>query len=665
MSSKKSEFTSNLGNLFREAGLSAKAKAIAIHEPEVIDDGLIRPVKSNIFNVLEYIESSWGLNLKLWPVQRFIVKLYYHLPLNDQDKTIEVWDMFREKRLYHFTETEYLRHLYNEGRCNIGVQDHNRQELILALGRRSGKTTLSGIFASYEVYRLLNLHNPQGYYGLPPGNRIQIISVATDKEQASILFNELTAHLTKCEYFKPYIISNTLSDIKFRTPHDIEKYGPGQRTEGGKFQSINGKASIRATFKSCVAKGLRGHGNIVVIMDEMAHYKDKGQSSAKDIYDAVTPSTAAFSPKNPQDTSQYIGDVESRIISISSPLNRTGQFWDLFQAAMSGASEKLAIQAPTWEINPTVPASYYTQKYHSDAAVFMTEHGAQFSDRVRGWIEREEDLLRAVNPERRPVLAGLPRQPHQMGIDVGLKGDGTSFVLTFIENGKVVLAYHELWVAGSDWREINPHLVGYSCDYVKSMKDTGELDFDEIANHIQRLTRRFHITKGIFDRWNGLPLEQALVKKGLAQFESKFFTTDERSKMYQAAKLLMASDQLELYNYPTSNQEGGKLKHSPLIQELLTLQAEQRSKNVVLVAAPDGQGYHDDLSDALIRSIFLSYNYLVDIKAVFGMHGGQGPTFGSGHSSGLVGGYQMKRARAHGGFGMERVSPRNVSYRRR
>lgn len=657
-----------IASLLRNAGQEAKLRAT-----QVLDDqsaallteiaGGSKTAKLNqprIFNVLEYIESSWGLGMTLFPVQRFLVKLYYHLPLNDHDRTIEVTDMLKSKVLYNFTEAEYLKFLYNEGRCNIGEQDHERRELILAIGRRAGKTTLSGIFASYEVYRLLNLHHPQGYYGLPPGNRIQIISVATDKDQAGLLFNEVTAHLARCDYFQPYIASNTQSDIKFRTPHDIDKFGEVSRFQDGKFQSLNGKATLRVTFKSCVAKGLRGSGNVVIILDEMAHFQDAGQSSAEQIYNAVTPSAAAFSPKDPDDSTKPIGPVESRIIAISSPLNKTGKFYDLFHLAMSkgpGSENLLAIQAPTWEVNPTIAPSYYRQKYHADPAVFMTEHGAQFSDRVRGWIEREQDLTACIDPNQRPLEVGVPRMPHQMGIDIGLIGDGTAFVITCVDGGKIVLAYHELWEAGKDWRESNPHLSTFSCDYVRGLKDVERLDFDTIAEHIQSLTKRFYITDGIFDRWNGIPLEQNLIKRGLNQFKSEFFNRDAKSKMFQAAKMLMFDQSVALYDYPLPREGGSASKHSPLIQELLTLQAEQYSKNLVEVKAPAGAGYHDDLSDALIRAIWLSQERMTTTKTVYGARGDRPYA-----SSATAGRYQLQRARAHGGF-TERAVPRNLGLR--
>ncbi len=591
----------------------------------------IETSQARIFNVLEYIEQSWGLNMRLYPAQRFIVKLYYNIELDDQlpenpNHRIQIPDMFNTKTLYEFSERDYLKYLFDEGRCNIGVQDHDRRELVLAIGRRAGKTTLSGIFASYEVYRLLNLYNPQAYYGLPNGNRIQIISVATDKDQAGLLFNEVTSHLAKCDYFSPYIANNTLSHVNFRTPYDIEKFGPTVRQEQGRFVSFNGKASLRVTFKSCVAKGLRGSGNIVIILDEVAHFQDKGESSAKHIYTAVTPSAAAFSRKDP-DTGRpaknsVTGEqapVESRIILISSPLGRSGQFFEKFDLAMrggEGAENILAIQAPTWEINPTVPSSYYREKYYANPVTFMTEHGARFSDQWAGWIERKEDLTACIDEGRKPNTRPIPRMPYQMGIDVGLVGDGTAVAITHIGEDRIVLDYHEVWYAGIDWRESNPHLDGeYSTEYAKTLSSVERLDFDEIADWIQTLCKRFNITAGLFDRWNGIPLEQSLHKKGLKQFRSEFFTRDASSKIYQAAKSFILDSSLRLYDYPIPERaQEGQEKHSPLIAELLRLEAKQVSKNIVLVEAPQVEGVHDDLSDALVRSVWLSIDVLTNQK---------------------------------------------------
>lgn len=573
-----------------------------------------------------------------------------------------------EKETAHFEELLRLDYFYDpvslveEGEHQVYDLTVPDGESFVANGMTNHNTTLSGIFASYEVYRLLNLRNPQEYYGLPNGNRIQIISVATDKDQAGILFNEVTTHLAKCDYFKPFIANNTQSHIQFRTPYDIDKFGPGVRHENGKFVSFNGKATLRVTFKSCIAKGLRGAGNYIVILDEMAHFQSNGQSSAAEIYNAVTPSAAAFSPKDPENNHVPVGDVESRIICISSPLNKSGKFFDLYHTAMSrgqGSENMLAIQAPTWEVNPTLPSSYYRQKFHEDPAVFMTEHGAQFSDQVRAWIEREVDLLACIEPARRPVRVGIPRAPYQMGIDVGLINDGTAVYITHVDEDRIILDYYELWVAGVDWRESNPHLgADYSTPYCRGLGTVDRLDFDEIANWIHMLTHRFYTTDGLFDRWNGLPLEQALHKKGLSQFRAEFFPRDLASKMFQVVKLLMMDKKLALFDWPVP--QGAR--HSPFITELLSLQAEQTSKNLVTVKAPETAGSHDDMSDAFVRAVWLSAERIRTQKHIYGVNPGMHAGLrGAGMTPAR---YQMMRARKHGGF-TERTVPRSLGLRLR
>lgn len=651
----------DLATIVRKAGQIVRAAE---------GQAVILSAQPKIFDILEYIESTWGLDTRLYPAQRFIVKLYYNLELDrtlpeEPSHRIRIRDPFNDKTLYEFTEWEYLQYLYNEGRCNINVQGHDRRELILAIGRRGGKTTLSGIFASYEVYRLLNLYNPQEYYGLPNGNKIQIISVATDKDQAGLLFNEVTSHLAKCDYFRPFIVNNTLSHVNFRTPYDIEKYGPTDRQQNGKFVSFNGKTTLRVTFKSCIAKGLRGPGYIVIILDEVAHFQDKGNSSAEEIYEAVTPAAAAFSRKDPRtglpaidpDTGRD-APVESRIILISSPLGKSGKFHEKFDCAMRGAEGShnlLAIQAPTWEINPAVSVDYLKQKYHENPTSFMVEFGANFSDQARGWIERESDLMACVEADRRPMVRPVPKTPHQMGIDVGLVEDGTSVFISYLNERKICMAYHESWYAGIDWRVTNPHLAEPTTPYARTLANVDRLDFDEIADWIEILCKRFHITAGLFDRWNGIPLEQKLHKKGLKQFRSDFFTRDQTSKMYQSAKMMLFDEQLVLYDYPIPERATeGNVRHSPFIAELLSLQANQISKNVILVAAPKKPGAHDDLSDAFIRAVWLSTEVLLNTK--YASHGVSTGPYAAATPMQMAR-YQQIRAMKHGGYG-DRPAPR-------
>jgi hypothetical protein len=255
--------------------------------------------------------------------------------------------------------------------------------------------------------------------------------------------------------------------------------------------------------------------------------------------------------------------------------------------------------------------------------------------------------MECVDMGLRPQLMGIPRYPYQMGIDVGLIGDSTAICITGFVNGRIELVYHEMWQAGVDWRTSNPHLGdNFSTDYCKVLGDTERLDFDEISIWILKLTKRFFITEGIFDRHLGAPLEQSLLKKGLTQFKCEYFSRDLASRIYQNTKLLMFDKALRLYDFPLA-QEGGK-KHSMPIQELLTLQGQQTAKNIVVVEAPKGAGFHDDFSDAYVRSVWLTSERLRNEKHVYGNNPG---LLGAAQSAMTARRYQQMRARSHGGFG--------------
>lgn len=601
----------------------------------------------DFLNVIEFIEKFKLLPYGLFPVQKFIVKLYYNIPLDDTEKTIKITDKFGDEVLHEFTEVEYLKYLYDNGRCNIREQDgKERRELILVLGRRSGKSELSSIFAAYELYKLLHRGFPQQYYGMPAASEIRVLCVANDKEQAGIVFGNMQGHLDSVDYFKDSVANATQTFLKFRTAHDKKRFGP------------EGKASLSATFKSSIAKGLRGRGIICAILDEIAFFVDNGKSSAERVYRALTPSLAQFSPKDPKNRQRPItlpdgteAASEGRMILISSPDAKDGFFFRQYQKAMSkdeGAENMLVIQAPTWEVNTSLPKTYYRVEYHKDPVAFMTEHGAEFSDRVRGWIQDARDLLDCVDVDMRPSVRGQPKEVHFAGVDFGITKDGTAINLTRIRNGKIELAYHEVWYPKRKWREVNPHLESPLVEYAMTLQDQVRLDIEQIAAWFFALSKRFYIHKGVFDQWAGPVFEQILHKKGLHQFEMRNFFSSDSSTMYQILNLYMLNKQLRIYDWPTHGVgEDGKAKvHSPLISEMLELQATSGGKNIIIVEAPQIEGKHDDSSDAFARSVMLASEYIKENPQVLRMSGS------------VVGGGAVARPTAYGYQQMQRIRAR-------
>ncbi len=667
-------------------------------------------------NIIEFVEAPWGLGMTLFPVQKVILKAHYGLELDDTNKfKISDW---RRENWKEVTEKEYLKHIYDEGRCNIGevIPGHERREMVLSIGRRSGKTTISACIAAYETYKLIKKTDPQAYYGLPASNNIQIISVATDKDQAGLLYNEVSGHfrncfayetevitdqgvkkigdiagteqvlltrdgswvkapirsfgkqklykltlmrqgdrikeiyttenhrwfilykgvyiecLTKdlktnevlesykdiswvvkdieetdryeevycatveghgnftlegnivtgnCAFFGPYTANNTQSYARFQTPKDVERYGRY-------IEDPTAKATLKVTFRSCVAKGLRGAGNICVIMDEIAHFTETGQSGAEEVYNAVVPSTSAYSPKDPTDRRIPVGPVEGRVISISSPLGKQGLFYKLFNIGMQGgkaSSNMLCVQAPTWEVNPTVPATEFEKHYLKNPTVFFTEYGGEFTDRTRGWLEDSKDLYACVNPKRTGTDRGMAKRPHFMGVDIALVGDGSAIAIGHVEEDKIVLDKIDMIKAG-----------------VGRYRDKERLDFDDVADWVLDYTKKFYITEGIFDQWAGIPFEQALQKRGLSQMKTINMTKQLTSQMFQNFKDMMWDERLDLYDKANPDVNG----HEAYLEELLELQQTVHSKNLITVEAPQADGKHDDMSDALVRMVWIA-----------------------------------------------------------
>lgn len=454
--------------------------------------------------------------------------------------------------------------------------------MFIGNGFTNHNTTISACIAAYETYKLIKKEDPQKFYGLPSSNNIQIISVATDKDQAGLLYQEVSGHYRNCAFFGPYTANNTLSYARFQTPADVEKYGRY-------IEDQSAKATLKVTFRSCVAKGLRGAGNICVILDEVAHFTETGQSGAEEVYNAVVPSTSAYSAKDPNNPTIPIGEVEGRVILISSPLGKQGLFYNLFMIGMGGGAAGdniLAVQAPTWEVNPTVPAQEFEKHYLKNAAVFFTEYGGEFTDRTRGWITDANDLLSCVDPNLEAKRSAPARKPHFMGIDLGLVGDGTAIAIGHLEDENIVVDLVAQIKAGEG-----------------IYQDKDRLEFDDVADWVFDFTKKFYIIEGMFDQWAGIPFQQALEKRGLKSLTSHNMTKQLTSQMYQNFKDMMWDQKVKLYDKKDTS-EG----HEPYIAELLELQQTVHSKNLITVEAPQTKGKHDDMSDAIMRMAWLASN---------------------------------------------------------
>lgn len=268
---------------------------------------------------------GWGKaidsNSHRWPVARFIVKLALHAELNDR-LPVETHERLLirnlEGREEHMTEKEYLRFLYEEGRCNIAEQDH-RRIVVGVLGRRSGKIDVATLLSMLATEQLLRRSEP---------GVVQYISA--NRDQASTKFRDLDWELradadlsARYNYPKSLLNERLLGQSPFQFRFGVER------------------AQVRVKQNSYAAKGIRpAH---TVIMDDVTLYAD---GYARRLYENQSP---------------HVRAVGGHMVMMAcpTPWPQDTFMHELVNRGMAGDPDLLVLRIPTWEGNPLMPIKFF------------------------------------------------------------------------------------------------------------------------------------------------------------------------------------------------------------------------------------------------------------------------------------------------------------------
>jgi len=533
--------------------------------------GFISGSNGDIADIVTFVEAPWGLNMRLLPVQKFILKTFYGLPLDNKDAYIPVYNLTNEHILYTFTESGFLNWLYSEGRCNTNeTEGKNFHELVLSVGRRGSKSSMAAFIANYEIYKLVRRGDPVKHYGFNPGAQFYILNVAPTDEQAAIVYDMMQNQSGECPYMRDRSIHNTMTYFDIQTDADLSR------------RERKSKASIVVLSGGCSSNALRGRNAIVVIMDEMAFFLDNaGRFSGTEVYRALTPSVASFMD-------------DGKVICISSPYAKYGAFYDRFLQSFHETDITLSFKMYSAMVNPeNVSPSILKAAKRRDRASFMCEYGAEFSDAVVAWVDDEEEFKRCITLPAASAK-GVPDTKYFMGIDLGFKNDGSAIAIVHRDRktGKIILDHADVWFSGaSDVWDFEDSIYS-SC---RKYANQDLLRMADIVREIAELVRWFPLKAGVFDQSNGYALAELVKAKGFKQIEMENFTDKKNHEVYELTKRLYAERLVELYDHPV------------LVPEVLTLEGERRSKNIIIVRAPNRRGAHDDISDAFARAVWLCY----------------------------------------------------------
>jgi phage terminase large subunit-like protein len=522
----------------------------------------------DVVDVVTFIEAPWGLGIKLLPAQRFVLRCLYGLPLDDSEVNIEVPDMTNERILYKFTERGFQKWLYAEGRTNVEETEGKIfQELVMAAGRRGGKSTIASCISNYEMYKLVKRGDPSKHYGFPAGTAVSILNVAPTDDQSGIVFDMMQSMAMRCPYIKDRSLHQTMSYFDIQTDADMKSLGKP-------------KASLISIAGGCSSNSLRGRNAIVVIMDEMAHFIDNnGRFSGSEVYKALTPSIASFRR-------------DGKIVCISSPYAKYGSFYDRYVQSASEKDITLMFRMYSAMVNPTIPSEILRAARRRDRSGFMCEYGGEFSDSVMAWVEDEPEFRKCVGGKT--TARGEPDVAYYFGVDLGFKNDGTAVAVVHKgDDGKIVLDTADVWYsASSDVWEFEDSIYRGCRKYA----DKELLMMSDIVGELAELTTWFPAKQGVFDQHNGYALAELMASRKMRQFEMESFSEGLISEVYQLAKRLYSEGLLVIPDHPV------------LVPEILALEAEKRAGQKVIVRQPNRRGAHNDISDAFVRAVWLCYN---------------------------------------------------------
>lgn len=95
------------------------------------------------------------------------------------------------------------------------IWSHTKKEIIMMLGKGSGKDFTSTIGCAYLVHKLLCLKEPAKYFGKPPGDAIDILNIAINAQQANnVFFKGFSRAIEKSPWFRGRFVKKA-GEFKF------------------------------------------------------------------------------------------------------------------------------------------------------------------------------------------------------------------------------------------------------------------------------------------------------------------------------------------------------------------------------------------------------------------------------------------------------------------
>lgn len=480
-------------------------------------------------NIIEFCEDPQLLNMKLLSTQAVLLKIAYAIPLTRAEK-----NLFKD-----MTDGEEP----PRGKVQFN-------EIVLLLGRGSGKSVISAAAASYEGtctdWNQFLRKNKNGR----PVELAWIFVVATREKQAvDIGRNMIFAMIEASPVLSQMIVTDYDEVMKKSFP----------RTSSQAMVLTTGAAIIALP---CSAKVGRGYPTAGFILDEFAWYTKESRQEATDrgIYDSLLPRTLQFRG-------------HSKVFLISSPGEKEGLAWERWVKRRKTPDLYFCAKISTRKMRPDYSTNDIENLIARSPMGAERELGAEFLSTKQPLISREA-VERCVREEE-PNLS-LPYNPkftYEMAFDAAF-GDNDRFAIS--------VGHVESEPSG---------LFRPVIDLVEFLSSQGEADFVEVcADRVAQIYKQYDLLQVYCDQYQAEPFAQILDKKMVNTEISRWVTGTHRLK-YGRLKNFMRRKLLSLPN----NQE--------LVEEIAGLELKFLP-NIGQYTVTHKPGGHDDGADTVAEVVY-------------------------------------------------------------
>ena len=426
---------------------------------------------------------------------------------------------------------------------------YTKNEVILQLGKGSGKDFTSTVACAYIVYKLLCLKDPARYFGKPSGDAIDIINVAINAQQAkNVFFKGFKTKIEKSPWFagKFYAKAESIEFDKSITVYS----GHSER------ESHEGLNLILAVLDE-----ISGFAN------EIATGNDQGKT-ADNIYKAFRASVDSRFPdlgkvallSFPRFPGDFISKRYDDVIAEKETVTKTHKFimnpdlpedepnnsleisWNEDEIISYKYPGVFALKRPTWVVNPTRKIDDFKLAFYTDMGDAMQRFACVPTFASDAFFKQQEKV-RAAMTLRNPIdsfrrfeetFKPDPDKTYYVHADLAQKHDKCA----------VAIAHVEKWVniqVVKDYEQIAPVVIVDAVAWWEPRVE-GPVDLSEVKQWIQNLRRLgFNIGRVSFDRWQSFDIQNELKAIGM-----RTETVSVAKKHYEDMAMLIYEERLAM-----------------------------------------------------------------------------------------------------------------------